>query len=183
MKAYRSLVHEFLPPLCAAIGLLKEYVVSPWVLRILVSSIRDSDRPPRNIVDLADPHHYYHSDLDTVFQWVCYDFMNNRVTPTHYSLQSRHDYRSDAAGAFLTSWVVEGSVSGAANSWFELDRRDNSQELFGLGYAATFEIAHPRECRFVRIRHLKDTAGMHCIILSRWEFFGQLRAITGGFPN
>jgi hypothetical protein len=40
--------------------------------------------------------------------WVCYDFGNGRIRPTHYAIRSQLNYN----GHHLRSWKFEGSIDG-----------------------------------------------------------------------
>jgi hypothetical protein len=46
----------------------------------------------------------------TMNNWVCCDFKERRILPTHYTI---HTYGSGPGGAHLKSWLVETSVDGA----------------------------------------------------------------------
>jgi hypothetical protein len=99
---------------------------------------------------------------DEPVQWVCWDFLEMRVCPTHYTI-----------GAFrLKSWVLEGSLDGA--NWREIDRKTNTQDFKG-DQTVSFIVVTPMECRFIR---LTQTDKNHCneaeLILAVVEFFGTL---------
>jgi hypothetical protein len=71
----------------------------------------------RNVADL-----FFHSRFDSKDepgQWVCWDFHEFRVRPTHYTINS---YK-------LKSLVVEGSPDGA--SWTEIDRQTDNLDFQG----------------------------------------------------
>ena len=71
-------------------------------------------------------------------QWIKYDFINNEVKPTNYSIRNRHDYN----GHHLRSWVIEGSNSGGENEneLTVIDSHQNEVTLEGLNFSYTFEI-------------------------------------------
>jgi hypothetical protein len=106
-------------------------------------------------------------------QWVRWDFHEMRVRPTHYTLK----------GAWLKSWVVEGSVDG--ESWTEIDRQTDRWD-FSEGWAtASFTVPKPGEFRFVRLtqtdtrhlsaqEHAERPPPRYDLNLGAVEFFGTL---------
>jgi hypothetical protein len=155
-------------------------VYDAHVISITASTV-NSSHPVRNIVDFDHSNNFFHSDPHASPQWIMYDFKAMRVTVTGYSLQSRHDY-STREGSFLISWIIEGSDKEQSGPWFVLDRRNDTNDIYGPSYFMTYEVAEPRECRFVRLRMVKDSYGYSHVILSKWELFGQLKVI-GGVPS
>jgi hypothetical protein len=127
-----------------------------------------------NVVDFKDYRRHCHTGGGSANQWICMDFKIMRVVPTHYSLQLPRD--SDFEHV-LTGWIIDGSETGASGSWFELDRRNNVRELDGRGYSWSFRVANPRECRFVRLVHQKNTSNSNFLVLGMWELFGTLRFV------
>jgi hypothetical protein len=67
--------------------------------------------------------------------WVCYDFKERRVVPTHYAIRTN---RATAGAWHLKSWLVETSVDG--ESWLEVAREENSHRLNGEYYTAIFPV-------------------------------------------
>jgi hypothetical protein len=74
-------------------------------------------------------------------QWVCWDFREMRVRPTHYLIES----------TFIQSWVVEGSLDGS--TWAEIDRQTNNQDFHpGVGFPRPlFAVSKPAKFRFIRL--------------------------------
>jgi hypothetical protein len=97
-------------------------------------------------------------------QWICWDFGQRRVRPTHYTITSY----------YLKSWIVEGSVDGT--TWTEMDRRQNNQDFRALEWnTKTFAFARPLECKFIRLTQIeKNHSDRDFLILSLVEFFGTL---------
>jgi hypothetical protein len=127
--------------------------------------------PPFHVVDFTTTSKYCHTETGFANQWVCYDFKMMRVTPTHYSFQSREpNYAHN-----LTAWVIEGSETGEPNSWFEMDKQNNRTDLDGPGYHWTYRIANPRKCRCVRVCHRRNSSNTNYLILAKWELFGELQ--------
>jgi hypothetical protein len=92
---------------------------------------------PKNAADLTSGSQF--SSNDEPGQWICWDFREMRVRPTHYTIWA----------AWLKSWVVEGSLDG--ESWTEIDRQTNNQDF-------SFAVSNPAGCRFIR---LTQTDGPH----------------------
>jgi hypothetical protein len=58
--------------------------------------------------------------------WVCYDFKERRIVPTHYAIRTSADR---PGGYHLRSWLIETSADG--ESWREVARQENNQQLNG----------------------------------------------------
>jgi hypothetical protein len=102
--------------------------------------------------------------------WVCYDFKERLVVPTHDIIRS-HDSVPDYS--HLKSWVVETSADGEI--WREVAREENSEQLNGSNFTGTFAVAGDRECRFIRLVNIgKNHGGDDGICSSAWEIFGSL---------
>jgi hypothetical protein len=69
----------------------------------------DPDNSLRNVAEFNDRARFFSEN--GVFQWVCWDFHEIRVWPTHYTIR----------GYYLKSWVLEGSLDG--ENWTEIDAR------------------------------------------------------------
>jgi hypothetical protein len=106
----------------------------------------------------------YFTSANEPGQWICWDFRNMRVYPTHYTIR---------AGG-LKSWIVEGSPDG--ERWTEIDRQTDSNEEFnGRESALSFRVSNPADCRFIRLilagkNHYHDDI----LYLTALEFFGTL---------
>jgi hypothetical protein len=70
-------------------------------------------------------------------QWICWDFCEMRVFPTHYTIWAR----------CLRSWFVEGSLDGSR--WTEIDRQPDHEDL--KGKTASFAVSNAAEFRFIRL--------------------------------
>jgi hypothetical protein len=75
--------------------------------------------------------------------WVCYDFKERTIKPTHYSVSSN---------LYLRSWVIEGSNDGSR--WIELDRRENYEEPMDFRAAKVFSLAAFDQIRMIRLRQV-----------------------------
>jgi hypothetical protein len=101
---------------------------------------------------------------DAPGQWICWDFHEMRVRPTHYTIRSY----------WLKSWVIESSLDG--EGWTEIDRKTNNQDFKAHAWeTASFAVSKSAECRFIRLtqtgkRHYPDD----CLSISAFELFGTL---------
>jgi hypothetical protein len=113
-----------------------------------------------NLADLTSRSHFDSKQMSG--QWVCWDFREMRVRPTHYILM--------AMG--LKSWVVEGSLDG--KSWTEIDRQTDNEAFNGSWGPVSFS-ATPAEFRFIRLTQTgKRHGGFDNLALRAVEFFGDL---------
>jgi hypothetical protein len=97
--------------------------------------------------------------------WVCYDFKERRIVPTHYAI------RTVGSGHHLKSWLVETSVDG--ESWREVAREEDNGQLNGKWFTRIF--AGGRECRFIRLVNIgRNHGGYDQLAITAWEIFGSL---------
>jgi hypothetical protein len=96
-------------------------------------------------------------------QWVCWDFHEMLVHPTHYTIRS----------GWLKSWVVESSLDGDA--WTEIDRKTDNRDLKGSPWRASFAVCRSAECRFIRLTQTgKNHKGHDNLGMYTFEVFGTL---------
>jgi hypothetical protein len=102
--------------------------------------------------------------------WICYNFKERRIVPTHYTIRTNFD---DPGQAHLNSWLVEASTDG--ENWREVAHEKNNNRLNGSGFTGTFAVADGGECRFIRLVNIgKNHSGYDCLNISAWEIFGTL---------
>jgi hypothetical protein len=102
-------------------------------------------------------------------QWICYDFGDSRIKPTHYSIRSRYD--SGSGDFHPKSWDVEGSVD--CNQWEEVDSRDNNNDLNAQNVVRLFAVTHSSEYRSLRLRQTgPNHAGTNYLVISGFDIFG-----------
>jgi hypothetical protein len=124
----------------------------------------DVQYPPENVADFLNSESVFASG-DEPGQWICWDFHEMRIRPTHYTLKA----------GYLKSWVVEGSVDG--ENWMELDRETDNEDFRGRWNIVSFAVSNPIESRLIR---LTQTDPNHCdgdkdrLALGEVEFFGTL---------
>jgi hypothetical protein len=71
-------------------------------------------------------------------QWVCWDFLEMRVRPTHYTIRAQ-----------LRNWMIETSVD--AQAWTGIDRQADNRVLDNVFHMAAFPILIAIEFRYIRI--------------------------------
>jgi hypothetical protein len=102
--------------------------------------------------------------------WVCYDFKNRRIVPTHYAIRMP---AYDRSSSHLKSWLVETSTDG--KNWREVAREENNRRLNGSRFMATFAVAPSCQCRFIRLVNIgRNHEGDDQLCISAWEIFGTL---------
>jgi hypothetical protein len=102
--------------------------------------------------------------------WICYDFKNKWIVPTHYAIRT---YGGWPGNYHLKSWLVETSTDG--ESWREVAREEDNEQLNGRHFTGTFAVAGGGQCHFIRLvnigrNYLRDDR----ILISAWEIFGSL---------
>jgi hypothetical protein len=147
------------------------------IVNITSKSTRTDTRCPwRSIADFTSFGFFCSNDEPG--QWVCWDFREMRVRPTHYTI----------AALSLKSWVLEGSVDG--RSWTEIDRRTDTQDFnprpvnpaFSCASMVvtppktpSFAVAKPGEFCFIRLAQTgRSHSGDDALYLRFVEFFGTL---------
>jgi hypothetical protein len=116
----------------------------------------------RNLADLT--HDSCFQSKNEPDQWVCWDFHEMRVRPTHYTIRTFG----------LKSWVVEGSLDGEA--WTEIDRETDNVDFNRWGKTTSFAVSNSAECRFIRLTQTgKGHDGYDILSIRAFEVFGTLR--------
>jgi hypothetical protein len=97
-------------------------------------------------------------------QWICWDFHEMRVRPTHYTIKCWK----------LKSWVVESSLDG--ETWTEIDRKTDIRDFKGGNrVTASFAVTKLAECRFIWLTQTgKNHNGSDELGIRAVEFFGTL---------
>jgi hypothetical protein len=139
----------------------------------------DPKCPAKNAADLETDFFFWSAyrkneeDIPhTRNNWICYDFRERRIAPTHYTIRTNNG-DGDPAYSHLKSWLVETSVDG--ENWREVDREENNNQLNGPLFTATFAVAGGGECRFIRLVNIgRNHFGNDCLCISAWEIFGSL---------
>jgi hypothetical protein len=101
--------------------------------------------------------------------WICSNFKDLTIRPTHYSLRAGYG-RGSSFG--LNDWVIEGSNDG--KSWAEFDQRKHNSELDAMNAVKLFQTSRSDEVRMIRLRQLKMRGTSKRLALSGFEVFGSL---------
>jgi hypothetical protein len=119
----------------------------------------------KNAIDLLSTS--YFDSQNEPNQWLCYDFKDRKVRPTHYSISAHSsDY-------WLRSWIFEGSMDGP--TWTELDGHINDQTTNSNHPIRTFSVSNHFSFRYLRLRQTGVNAqGSHYFVLYAMEIFGDL---------
>jgi hypothetical protein len=133
------------------------------IVTITSKSVDDNPRHGlKNVADLTTDSWF--SSKKEPAQWICWDFHEMRVRPTEYTIRA-YD---------LKSWLAEGSLDGT--TWTEIDHQTNNQDFNESWWkTASFVVAKPTECRFIRLT-MTDKNHVHgdMLLLPAVEFFGTL---------
>jgi hypothetical protein len=142
------------------------------VVKVTASSV-NGGWVAKNVADLTDDTNWYSDNEDN--SWVCYDFKNMQIKPTHYSIRSRYDGRTDSY--YPRSWFVE--VSNDGSTWQMIDERRDNSELKGRDLTQTFAVSASDYYQLIRIRHQGpnwySTNTDYHFVISSFEIFGDLR--------
>ena len=115
--------------------------------------------------------YYFHSKEDDKDAWLCFDFKERKVMPTHYSLKS---FASSKQYHNIQSWNIEGSNDGT--KWEVLDSRQNEKSLDDKDASNTFEITNSSDFyRYLRIHQTGPNTYKNTdyrFIIRSIEYFG-----------
>jgi uncharacterized coiled-coil protein SlyX len=131
------------------------------IVTITSKSVNDNPRyATRNVADLTSDSEFF--SLGQPRQWICWDFREMRLRPTHYTIKSYQ----------LKSWVVESSLD--AEEWTEIDRKTDSEDFKGWE-TVSFAVSNSAQCRFIRLTQTgNNQSGNNCLYIRGFEFFGTL---------
>ncbi|KAK8871446.1 hypothetical protein M9Y10_007175 [Tritrichomonas musculus] len=126
---------------------------------------------PGNVLRYGDTNNYFHSNQMTG-NWICFDFKDRRVIPTHYTLKS---VNWGVNSNHPRSWVVEGRTEGGE---FEtIDEESDCAFLNGVSLVHTFALSRPssKEFKYIRVRLTgPDWANANYLIFDSFEIYGRL---------
>lgn len=136
----------------------------------------DSFHPSKALED--GNNDYYHSLNTGTYrneghtEWLCVDFKERRVKPSHYSIQS-----FPWGSGNLQNWVLEGSNDG--ESWKDLDTQNGNKSLAGYNISNTFEVPNGQNNQFYRYLRIRqtgvNTANDYRLIIASLEYFGLIK--------
>jgi hypothetical protein len=124
-----------------------------------------------NVLCFASTYRIHWEDIPhTRNNWLCYDFKERRIVPTHYTIRTNGGPQGDW---HLKSWFVETSVD--EESWREVAHEEDNEQLNDCLSTGTFSVVSGEECRFVRLVNIGRTHfGNDELQISAWEIFGTL---------
>jgi hypothetical protein len=131
---------------------------------------------PKNVADFSSDSLYHSANSPN--QSIGYDFTDNQsISPTHYAIRSYPSWGVNSCHP--KSWVIEVTNDRSnVNSWTEVDRRTNNEDLNSPGIVQTFRLSTPPqgEYRYIRLRQTgPNHRGDNLLGFSAFELFGQLR--------
>lgn len=138
---------------------------------ITASSIPNPSRQPRNVIIYDDKIKDFISTNESN-PWICFDFNNYLVIPTHYIIRSGS---YDENSIHPKSWVVEGSNDN--QNWDVLDEQTDSPFLNGKNRVHAFAIEKDKSCeyRYIRMRLTGENwCGCYHMVVESLEFYGTL---------
>lgn len=153
-------------------GILNHIVkTSPNEVTFTSSSVYSSNEP-QNVILFNDQNKYFMSNEDKD-AWICFDFKDNRVIPTDYTIRSPTIWGDNSPEP--QNWVIEGSND---NSSFDiLSEEKNCKVIHGNGKIQTFNIQNQssKEYRYIRLR-ITGTCGHnnYYLIIDSFELYGNL---------
>jgi hypothetical protein len=115
-----------------------------------------------NVADLTSDAYFRSGDKPG--QWVCWDFHEMRIRPTHYTIRSSE----------LKSWLIESSLDG--ETWTAIDRKIANKDFKADEWrTASFVVSKSTECRFIRLTQTGDNqSGYYYLSIGAFEVFGTL---------
>jgi hypothetical protein len=132
---------------------------------VIITSKSAASGTPHVVADLNSTAFFRSNDERD--QWICWDFREMRIKPSHYTITA----------GYLKSWIVEGSTDGA--SWTAMDEQKDTLDFKSGWDTGSFAVSKPAECRFVRLTQTdqthqrKDTLSLESLELfgtvSEWE--------------
>jgi hypothetical protein len=129
----------------------------------------------KNAVDL-ETDSYFHSAYRTKKEdiphtrnnWICYDFKERRIVPTHYTIRTNN---WSPGYLHLKSWIVATSADG--ENWREAAREEDSKQLNGRSFSTTFAIAGAGEWRCIRLVNIgRNPSGSDQLVILRGRSSG-----------
>lgn len=147
------------------------------IIKITSSSVNKNFplRVPQNTIDYESPN-YFQSNNESN-SWICFDFMDNRISPTGYSIKSRPDF--GVGSDHLKSWKLEASNDNS--NWITLDIKDNIQTLNSQNASSLFNF-NSSDNQFYRYLRIIATepmiSGFNNMTIAAIEFFGYFREFT-----
>lgn len=141
-------------------------------INITASTINYSDQAPINSILFENKDNFFASKNEKN-SWICYEFKENFVIPTDYTIRSPNFGRNNQNPR---SWVIEGSIN--SNDWITLDEQINCSYMNGPNYVHTFHISKSNKIKFIRIRETDhnwaSSNSNYNLVISAFEIYGTL---------
>ena len=105
--------------------------------------------------------------------WICFEFKNHRIIPTHYTIRSRN------GGCYAPiNYKIE--VSNDNSTWYEIDKQNGG--TFKDGQPATFTIPVDKNkqkvAKYIRLTQTgKNSSGSDYLNFESIEFYGYLQKL------
>jgi hypothetical protein len=123
----------------------------------------DPDYAPRAVADFTEEA-CFQSEKEPG-EWLCWDFGEMRVRPSHYTLWAYS----------LKSWTLDG---GDGRCWTRIDTRTNDQS-FKDGWNTVSFVAGPEEFRLIKLTMTGERhCGGHRLVVAAVEFFGTAQVLA-----
>ena len=91
------------------------------LLAITSSKIESQNTPAKHAIDFEDKNHYF-STGPIENRWICFDFKENKVNMTHYTIRNYKGTNNPK------SWIIEGKNEEGSDNWETIDERNNEEE-------------------------------------------------------
>ena len=133
------------------------------------SSLLNSNYHPRYVAIFGDQSKSFYS-ANEANSWICFDFKEHRVVPTHYTIRSRN---WGTNSNYPKSWVIQGSNDN--NSWETIDEEKDCPILNGNSVVHTFTMNHPKPTKFKYIRMYStgtDWSNNNYLAFESFEIYG-----------
>ena len=134
------------------------------------SSLSNSSYHPLYVAIFGNQYETFRAK-DEQGGWICFDFKDHRVVPTHYTIRSRNWGKNIN---HPKSWVIEGSVDNEV--WETVDEENNCSFLNGNSLVHTFAMNHPKtkKLKCIRMRSIgPDWAGQNELAIESFEIYGR----------
>lgn len=106
-------------------------------------------------------------------EWICFDFLDKKVIPSHYQLRSAC---CDSNWAHPRSWVIEGSNDDV--EWIQLYLQNDCPYLNGRSISHLFMLENRNESRsfrYIRMRYVGvNWCNGYCMAFDSFEIYGSL---------
>lgn len=135
------------------------------------SSLWDNRYDSSYVTKFRDQSKTFYS-RDEENSWICFDFNEHRIIPSHYTIGSRNWGRNSN---HPKSWVIEGSEDN--EKWDKIDEEIDCSFLNGKSLVHSFEMNNQinKKFKFIRMRSTgPDWRGKNVLAFESFEIYGKL---------